>query len=486
MANPADTPDEVEIAEALPLIQGLEQLHEAVALIDGSGRVAWMSEALAALCAGDGEVQGRAWVELLVAPRARELARRVARGERLLNEPITLRGHDSTEIPATLSAAPLGGDGSGSQASVAIVRLEPGSERVGREFRHTVEYLSAILDSSPDGVIVVDRSRFITYANPAMVGIMGWEQAEMLEKPLALFLHSQEDLESLAAALESESPVQHEELEVRRRDGSTLKVSVSASLLLLPDGTEVGAVAHVRDESGRHQPHEDLVRKNADLEHYVDAVSHDLRSPLVSLLGFSRLLREDYGVSLDDKGRHFLRRIEEAGRTMEGLIHDLLELSRIGRAPQAQEWVNPREVLIQLQAELKPRFDSQHVRLDIPEDPPLVRCDRTRLYQVFSNLLGNALDHMGDVPEPAVRVEIRNGGANHQISVRDNGRGIDPTHHQQIFEVFKSLSPDANGRTGTGVGLAIVKKIAETQGGEAWVESEPGRGACFHVSLPSR
>ena len=146
--------------------------------------------------------------------------------------------------------------------------------------------------------------------------------------------------------------------------------------------------------------------------------------------------------------------------------------------------MDPRPVLLQLQAELKPRLDAQGVSLRLPEDTPLLCCNRTRLYQIFSNLIGNALDHMGPVERPAILVEIEDEEDAHVVRVSDNGRGVDPAHHERIFEVFQSLGPRRDGRRGTGVGLAIVRKIAETQGGRAWVESEPGRGACFCVRLP--
>jgi signal transduction histidine kinase len=121
----------------------------------------------------------------------------------------------------------------------------------------------------------------------------------------------------------------------------------------------------------------------------VRAVSHELRSPLVALLGFSRLLREDYGGQFDEKGRHFVKRIEQAARTMEALIRDFLELSRIGDGEEAApSLADSRQVLLQLQAELKPRLDAQRVHLDLPAESPLIHCDRTRLYQIFSNLIG--------------------------------------------------------------------------------------------------
>ena len=214
------------------------------------------------------------------------------------------------------------------------------------------------------------------------------------------------------------------------------------------------------------------------------AVSHDLRSPLVALLGFSRLLRQDYGGVLGDTGRHFLDRVEQAGRTMETLIHDLLEVSRIGQAADRKTHVDPLKILLQLRGELKPRLEAQGVEISLPESPPLVLCDRTRLYQIFSNLIGNAVDHMGFRPDARIHVEVEEEPEHHHLVVRDNGVGIDPAHHERIFEIFQSLGPRSDGGRGTGVGLAIVKKIAETHGGRVWVESAAGAGAAFHVLLP--
>ena len=169
---------------------------------------------------------------------------------------------------------------------------------------------------------------------------------------------------------------------------------------------------------------------------------------------------------------------------METLINDLLELSRLGSAANRKALVDPLRILRQLRAELKPRLESRHARLVFPETMPLVMCDRTRLYQVFSNLIGNALDHMGPVENPTIEIDVVVEGDSHRVTVRDNGRGIDPGYHERIFQIFQSLGPRQDGSRGTGVGLAIVKKIAEVHGGSVWVESEPGCGAAFHVRLP--
>lgn len=473
-----------DLDTALPVIQGLARLHDSVAVIDEQGTILWASESLRRCCVEGSALTGLPWSALFEDPSdARRIEEELQQSGRVSNAPLRLRAAEGATRPASVSAARLGSC-SGTPANVAIFRVG-GPEPVDRQFRLTLEYLSAILDSAPEGVVVVDRSRFITYANPAMCQLTGWPQDELIDKPLALFLGAQDDLDHFAGALHPRGPVQCEDLEVRRRDGSPLCVSVSVSALELPDGTRMGGVAYVRDVTEQRRFEQELARKNAELEHYVNAVSHDLRSPLVALLGFSRLLREDYGDVLGDKGQHFLSRIEEAGRTMECLVQHLLQLSRIGRAEPERSPVDPREVLLQLAAEVKPRLEEQGVRLRLPDAPPILFCDRTQLYQVFSNLVGNALDHMGACANPEIEIDIREIGGSHRIAVADNGQGIDPAHHDRIFQIFEIVGGGRKNRDGNGIGLAVVKKIAEAHGGSAWVESTPGRGARFYVSFPA-
>jgi two-component system sensor kinase FixL len=474
-----------DLDTALPVIQGLARLHDSIAVLDEHGQIVWASDSLRRCCADGQSLEGLPWSALLDEPGdAVQIEEELHRSGRVSNAPVRLRSFQGETRSASVSAARLGGAAS-PQASVAIFRIGP-PDPVVRQFRLTLEYLSAILDSAPEGVVVIDTSRFITYANPAMSRLTGWSIDELVDKPLALFLSAQDDLEHFAGALRPEGPVHCEDLEVRRRDGSPLCVNVSVALLRLPDGTQMGGVAYVRDVTEQRRFERELANKNAELEHYVNAVSHDLRSPLVAILGFSRLLREDYGYALGEKGQHFLRRIEEAGRTMESLVQHLLQISRIGRTEPDRTAVDPREVLLQLGAEVKPRLEQLGVRFVLPDSPPLLHCDRTHLYQVFSNLVGNALDHMGPCETPEVRVEITEVGGSHRIAVIDNGRGIEPADHHRIFEMFESLDCRRNGRGGNGIGLAVVKKIAEAHGGAAWVESSPGEGARFYVTLPAR
>jgi len=453
-----------------------------MALVDDLGRVVWMSDGLAAMCGEPERFRGRRWIEmLLVQSEGKRLAETLSQVGYLANESVALRGPRGESIPVKLCASRLG-DAGASWATITVAR--PETHATDRPLPDAPDYLRAILDSSPDGVVVVDRNRRITYLNPAAEQLLDRPRAEIIGHPVDQYVERCEKLNRIAETLRPSRPVRDEDIKLRRRDGTVLCVSISASLVRLPDGTDLGAVAYLRDVTERRHTEEDLARSNAQLEHYVDAVSHDLRSPLVSLLGFTRLLREDYGARLEEKGRHFLDRIEQAGRTMESLIHDLLELSRIGQSEVSHSFIDPRSVLAHLHAEFKPRLDQDGVTLELPGNPPQLRCDRTRLYQLFSNLVGNALDHMGEVEQPVIRVEVKALPGAHQVTVSDNGRGIDPSDQDRIFEIFQSLGPHKQGRRGTGMGLAIVKKIVEIHGGRVWVESRPGEGAHFHLTLP--
>jgi PAS domain S-box-containing protein len=468
----------VDGLSAQRLLEGLARIYRWLLVTDSDRRVLWMSEGFSTLF-GVGElevgVDARSVIPKLPRPEQVFSLRSAFRNKSHVSAlPIEVRKRDGSVICTEVSVLRIDTTESGRSLLLAVARpCEParvatGGDRVAR----------ALVDGAPNGMLAVDADGFVTHSNPAARRLTGRTAEQLTGFPAALlFGDSASDLDRIASSFErGDSREYRVSLQLPDSDSTPVLVSVSTF------GTGCRAL-FLRDASPSEVECE-LRRANDELEHCVNSLAHDLRSPLVALLGFSRLLRQEYGSLLDATGEHFLDRIDQAGRTMESLVHDLLELSRIGQGGDRPSLVDPRGVLVQLRAELKPRLDVADVALLLPEEPPpLVYCDRTRLYQLLSNLIGNAIEHMGDADDARIEVSVSEVGDGHRITVRDNGRGIPPEHASRIFEPFQSF-PRAEGRRGTGMGLAIVKKIAEKQGGRVWVESAPGEGAAFHVLLP--
>ncbi len=444
------------------LLEGLSRCSETVFLADPSGRVLWSS---------DGMNGNELFIDRERGFVSSEALRPVT-GLRVDD-----RGHEGAPC---VDIGELSNLSNGGESLLIAVARKESDTSLQESTRAT---LDAVLGSAPDAILAIDPRGRISFANSAAAEVLGWAPQRIFGVPLATLLADIEDLECVCGCLQGGESLRDRSLVLRSSGGGLRNVSASSCALGSDLSTEPHTLLYLRDIGDRMRNEAELVRTNEELEHCVNALSHDLRSPLVALLGFSRLLRQDYADRLDETARHFIERIEQAGRTMESLVHDLLELSRIGQPKEPRMLVDPRSVLAELRAELKPKLDTAAVELVIPDDPPLVFCDRIRLYQVFSNLIGNAIEH-GELGNGSkIQVEIRDMGDVHQISVLDDGCGILRENHEKIFDVFQSLSRSQDRGRGTGIGLAIVKKIAELHGGRVWVESEPKKGSTFYVTF---
>jgi len=225
----------------------------------------------------------------------------------------------------------------------------------------------------------------------------------------------------------------------------------------------------------------ELESKNAELERFTYTVSHDLKSPLITITGFLGYLEEDATAGNIERVRHDSQRIKEAVSKMKLLLDELLELSRIGRLMNPPETAAFEELVHEALAAARGRLEARGVTVSIQADLPSVHGDRQRLVEVLQNLVDNAAKFMGDQPVPRIEIgcEIRDG--NPVFFVKDNGIGIEPRFHEQIFGLFNKLNPSIDG---TGVGLALVRRIIEVHGGKIWVESETGIGATFYFTIP--
>ena len=241
--------------------------------------------------------------------------------------------------------------------------------------------------------------------------------------------------------------------------------------------------ARRKSEDQHRRMAEKLQLANKELEGFTYSVSHDLRAPLRAITGFSEILERRYRPKLDEKGRHYLENIIQAGNQMGMLIDDLLAYSRLGRGSLEAQPIALDEVIAKVVRGLAARITESGGHINVAENLPVITGNATLLTQIFSNLLANALTfHNQDTP-PAVTIPWEKTPKFCTVHVADEGIGIPAEQQARIFEVFLRLHSQDD-YTGTGIGLAIVKKAIDLHGGQITVDSEADRGAVFHVKLP--
>jgi signal transduction histidine kinase len=224
-----------------------------------------------------------------------------------------------------------------------------------------------------------------------------------------------------------------------------------------------------------------LEANNEELERFTYTVSHDLKSPLVTIKGFLGMLKQDLEQNRQDHVKKDFERIAEAADKMGTLLSELLELSRIGRVTNPLEEVDLVKLAHDALETLDGRIRERNVKVTVSPDLPIVYADRTRLREVLENLIDNAVKYMGDQAHPLIEINKRESGTETVICIKDNGIGIEPQFHTKIFGLFEKLSAESEG---TGIGLALVKRIIEVHGGRIWVESEGlGKGSAFCFTI---
>jgi hypothetical protein len=227
-----------------------------------------------------------------------------------------------------------------------------------------------------------------------------------------------------------------------------------------------------------------LDTKSRELETFAYSVAHDLKAPLRGIDGYSRLLFEDHGAKLDDEGRTFLQNIQSSSKEMNQLIEDLLAYSRLERREMKPDRLELCPLINALVEQKKHDATARGIDFVVNVNGGTVVADPTGLAQALRNYLDNAVKFTRDAPAPRIEVGAQENEFGCRLWVRDNGVGFDMKYHDQIFEIFKRLHLDDD-YAGTGIGLAIVRKVMERAGGRAWAESQPGAGATFYLEIPN-
>lgn len=349
------------------------------------------------------------------------------------------------------------------------------------------ERLRAAFDDSFVAQIIISPTGKILEANHQACHILLKTQSELTrlhhheitaEEGLELF-------EGLASKFESQN-LQNWQTEQKylRTNGTPVWANVSVSAI--KSGKKVTSLLlQLQDITPQKQAEVELQRNSDDLEQFVFIASHDLREPLIGIAGFASLLRKRYGEKLDETGLHFLDEVVDSAKRMEQKIDDLLMFSRAGRIGVIHGVFPLGAAIEEARRTLVRRIHDTNVILDIQSDLPLIQGDRSLIAQVFQNLFSNAIKYRGPTA-PKISVTAEPYQDNFWlITVKDNGIGFDMQHKDRIFGVFQRLY-NTEEYPGTGIGLAITKKIIERHRGRIWPSSEPGKGTSFFFTLPNQ
>lgn len=469
---PAPTADLPRLAQAI-----VETVPQPLVLLDAELRVVFAN-------AASREVLGLdPWSD----PDLRRLLERVLPHRAAFYDfALTRRLADGTERRLRISARRLR---AAEAEPLILVALEDETELVAA--REAARALARVFSMSPDPILLADPDGTIRQANPAASAAYGTDSAPLEGQSLIELApdHGRAQWRDIVDRCRAGSVVRNASLTRRTADGRELTVLTTASPLRDDSGAVVQLVSMEQDLSELEEIRQaleqrdrllsELEDKNAELERFTYTVSHDLKSPLITIRGFIGRLRRDLETGRTERSAHRMERIDAAADRMERLLDDLLQLSRVGRIAGPPERVPLDELVAEVRGQLGGLVLDRAGALESEGPLPAVYGDRTRLREVLQNLVENGLKY-GSTP-PRVTVSARIDGSCVRLEVCDDGPGIPPEYRERVFGLFERLEPDGEG---TGIGLALVKRIVEVHGGQVGVASGPAGGALVWCTLP--
>ena len=347
-----------------------------------------------------------------------------------------------------------------------------------------------LFETAKDGILILDvNTGQIDDVNPFLIDLLGYSKEEFLGKKL-WEIGSFKDNEASNISfkeLQNKEYIRYENLPLETKEGRKIDVEFVSNVYPV-NGKNV-VQCNIRNITDRKRiekmlmlKSKELERSNKELESFAAATSHDLKEPLRSLATYLQLLVKRYGDKLDSEASRLIKESLKAAERMYILIDDLLAYSQAIKKDRVLTSVNCLKVLEQTILNLKVAIEENNVSVTFDSLPALEYVEH-ELMQVFQNLLGNAVKYRSK-DAPKVHISAKQSGKEWIFSIQDNGIGIEPQYFERIFEIFQRLH-SRDEYSGTGIGLAICKKIVEKHDGRIWVESRPGEGSTFYFTIPN-
>ncbi len=349
-------------------------------------------------------------------------------------------------------------------------------------------YNRSLLEVSLDPLVTISAQGKLTDVNKAVELVTGVPRRDLIGSSFSDYFTDPEKAEEGYKRVLSEGEVLDYPLTIRHVSGNTTDVLYNATVYRDEKGEIQGVFAAARDVTEINKAQEkqrmliaELGRSNTELEQFAYVASHDLQEPLRMISSYTQLLARRYEGKLDSDANEFIGFAVDGAVRMQALINSLLTYSRVGRRGNPFSNVDSHVVVAEAIVNLKAAVEESGA-LIVTDDLPVVYGDEMQLVQLFQNLMGNSIKFRSD-ESPRVRISAKEEGSQWLFSVSDNGIGIDPQYHERVFVIFQRLHPREK-YAGTGMGLAICKKIVERHGGKIWFESAPGKGSTFFFTIP--
>jgi len=360
------------------------------------------------------------------------------------------------------------------------------SEVMAREIKQSKELFRILFYRSPIGTYIIQDGCF-RLVNRQLSYILGYEEDELIGRPALSFVLP-EDREAVreksVSMLKGECSLGYEFRVINKQAKIKWVMETVVPIYYRRKRATMGSLIDVTErkqmEERLKQMTDEMQRSNTELEQFAYVISHDLQEPLRMVSSYTQLLSKRYRNKLDDDADEFIAYAVDGAKRMQTLLHDLLEYSRVGTRGKPFSLVNCEHIVEQAMANLKIAIEEcgASVSYDVL---PTIMGDEGQLVRLFQNLIGNAIKFRGEeAPQVHISAQRRNNTVT--FSVKDNGIGIDPEHSQSIFDIFRRLHTSEE-YPGTGMGLAICKKIVERHGGHISVQSQPGQGSTFYFSV---